>query len=152
MAPITGRAVDGQTVRLLREARAELVRAGRDSVRSSWRFGQAIDSTSDRYTRAQLAEAVELSVGTLGRYLRLYHAFQRPELAEAASQQLETFDIGIIAELAGMTKPVEHARPYAGRRYRYRCQHCHGTEIAREEITDPDELAALEPELVGAAQ
>ena len=46
------------------------------SVRASWRFGQRI-SYSDQYTRAQLAEALQLSVGTLGRYLRLYRTYQR---------------------------------------------------------------------------
>jgi len=154
MAPITGHMVDGQTARLLREAYGALVKAGRDSVQAGWRFGQMIDSTTDRYTRSDLAEALDLSVGTLGRYLRLYHSFQRPELAVAASNQLETYDIGIITELAGQLSPVNHARPYAGRRYRYRCQHCQSTEIQREEITDPAELAELgrARELVEAAQ
>jgi len=154
MAPITGRMVDGETARLLREGYGALVKAGRDSVRAAWRFGQMIDSTSDRYTRADLADALDLSVGTLGRYLRLYHAYQRPELAEQAAAELETYNIDVIVELHDQLHPVKHARPYAGRRYRYRCHSCKSTDIQREEITDPDELAELDraAELVEAAQ
>jgi len=144
MAPITGRAVDGETARLLSEAYGALVKAGRDSVRAGWRFGQMVDSTSDRYTRLEMANALHLSVGTLGRYLRLYHAYQRPELAEQAAASLESYNIDVIVELHDQLYPVAHARPYAGRRYRYRCQHCQSTEINREEIP--------EDELAGAAQ
>lgn len=131
-----GRAVDAGAVKALRMSYDSLVRAGHDSVRSAWRFGQTIDSFSDAYTLAQLAEAMELSVGTLNRYRRLFAAYQRPELAIAASEQLETYNIDIIWRLQAQLMPIEHGRPLAGRRYRYRCQHCHGTDVAREEITD----------------
>lgn len=136
----TGRLVDGEATRELRESYATVVSSNRDSVRASWRFGQRIDSYSDQYTRAQLAEALQLSVGTLGRYLRLYRTYQRPELAEDAARQLETYNIDLIVEMA---RPV-HARPTTGRRYRYRCTSCSSTEIARVEVTDPAELAELD--------
>ena len=49
---------------------------------------------SDQYTRAQLAEALQLSVGTLGRYLRLYRTYQPRSLP--AARQLRTFNIRLI--------------------------------------------------------
>jgi transcriptional regulator with XRE-family HTH domain len=136
-----GRAVDAGTVRALSMAYRQLVKAGNDSVRAAWRFGQAIDSTSDAYTRQEIAEAMELSVSTIARYLRFYRAYQRPELAEQAAAQLETYNIDLITELQDQLRPVEH-RPLAGRRFRFRCLHCHSTEVAREEIPE-DELAEV---------
>lgn len=139
----TGRAVDAGTVHALQASYRSLVKAGNDSVRSAWRFGQCIDSFSDTYTKAQLAEAMDLSVGTLHRYHRLFAAYQRPELAVQASEQLETFNIDIIWQLHDQLHPVAHGRPMAGRRYRYRCGACHSTEVVREELT-PEEAAALD--------
>ena len=121
-----------------------LVRWGNESVRTSWRFGQCLDSFTDTYTRVQLADAMGLSVGTIRRYIRLYEAYQRPELALEASRKLETFNIDIITDLANQLSPVEHARPYAGRKFRYRCHTCHGTEVKREEY-DPDTGATITP-------
>jgi hypothetical protein len=142
-ASTTGREVDASAVRALRMSYKQLVKAGGDSVRASWRFGQCIDSFTDHYHQRQLADAMDLSVSTIARYLRFYRAYQRPELAVAASEQLETYNIDIITELQTQLHPIEHGRPYAGRRFRYRCQNCQHTDVKREEITDPDELAAL---------
>lgn len=138
MTTTTGRAVDAGTVRSLQASYKSLVKAGNDSVRSAWRFGQCIDSFTDAYTKAQLADAMGLSVGTLHRYHRLFAAYQRPELAVQASEQLETFNIDIIWELHDQLHPVSHARPMAGRRYRYRCHSCQSTDVGREELA-PDE-------------
>lgn len=135
MTTTTGRAVDGGTLRALRMSYRQLVKHGTDSVRAAWRFGQTLDSFSDAYHQRELADAMDLSVSTLARYLRLFRAYQRPELAVAASEQLETYNIDIIIELQNMLHPVEHARPMAGRRFRYRCQHCHSTDVGREEYT-----------------
>jgi hypothetical protein len=135
-----GRAVDAGTVRSLQASYKLLVKAGEGSVRSAWRFGQCIDSFMDAYTKAQLADAMGLSVGTLGRYHRLFVAYQRPELAVEASEQLETFNIDIIWELHDQLHPVKHGRPMAGRRYRYRCGHCQSTDVHREEMS-ADEAA-----------
>jgi hypothetical protein len=140
---LVGRTVDAEALRELRGSYATVVSSNRDSVRASWRFGQRLDSYSDQYSRAQLADAVQLSVSTIQRYLRLYRAYQRPELAEQAAQQLETFNIDLITELQNQLGPIGHARPAGGRRYRYRCHHCQSTEVGREEITDPAELAEL---------
>jgi hypothetical protein len=135
MTTTTGRAVDAGAVKALRLSYDSLVRAGHDSVRSAWRFGQTIDSFSDAYTMKELAETVGLSAGTLYRYHRLFAAYQRPELAIAASEQLETYNIDIIWQLQSQLAPIEHARPMAGRRFRYRCHHCKSTDVGREEIT-----------------
>jgi hypothetical protein len=148
---LVGRTVDGETARELSGSYATVVSSNRDSVRASWRFGQLLDSKSDQYTRAQLADSVGLHKGTIARYLRLYHAYQRPELAQQAAQQLETFNIDILAELRNQLAPVEHGRPMGGRRFRYRCTSCHSVEIAREEITDPAELAELAQQEVAGA-
>jgi hypothetical protein len=139
---LVGREVDQEAGRELRELYGVVVSSNRDSVRASWRFGQRLDSYSDDYTRAELAIAVGLSVSTVQKYLRLYRAYQRPELAQQAAEQLETFNIQLIIDLQDR-RPVAHGRPLGGRRYRYRCAHCSGVEIHREEITDPAELAAL---------
>lgn len=135
-ATTSGRAVDASALRALKLSYQSLVKSGGDSVRAAWRFGQTLDSFTDKYTGLQIADAMELSVSTIARYLRFYRAYQRPEQAIAASDQLETYNIDIITELQTQLGPVEHARPLAGRRFRYRCQHCQSTEVAREEITD----------------
>jgi hypothetical protein len=151
MTTTTGRAVDAGTLRALQLAYTSLVKAGKGSVRAAWRFGQTCDSFSDAYTRLEIADAMGISVGTVRRYLRLFQAYQRPELAVEASEQLETYNIDIITDLQNQLHPVEHGRPMAGRRYRYRCHHCQSTDIGREEVTDPGELAELDEldELVG---
>jgi hypothetical protein len=134
----TGRAVATEDAAFLKEHYLGLVKWGKGSVRAAWRFGQALDSRSDLYTRKQLAAAVGVTSGTVTRYLRLYHAYQRPELAEEASEALETFNIDVIAELHDQLVPVERGRSLAGRRWRLTCGHCHSTEIHRVEITDED--------------
>jgi hypothetical protein len=131
----TGRAVDAGTVHALTASYRSLVKAGNGSVRSAWRFGQCIDSFSEAYTLAQLADAMGLSSGTLYRYHRLFAAYQRPELAVQASEQLETFNIDTLWRLHDDLHPVEHGRPMAGRRYRYRCHSCQSTDVGREEMS-----------------
>lgn len=143
MSITTARPVDGGTVQTLTESYGQLVKAGDGSVRAAWRFGQCLDSFSDAYTQLDLADAMGLSTGTLRRYRRLYHAYQRPELAEAASHALETFNVDLLVELQDQLNPVRH-QTNRGKRFRYRCDHCHGTEVTREQITDPAELAELE--------
>ena len=137
-----GRAVDAAAVSALRLAYEEVKRYGQDSVRAAWRFGQTIDSLTDSYTMAQLAGALGRSTGTLNRYHRLFGAYQRPELAVQASEVLETANIDLIYHLQAQMMPVEH-KTLAGRRFRYRCNHCHSQDVGREEITDPEELALL---------
>jgi hypothetical protein len=136
-----GREVDAGTLRTLQDSYRCLVKAGGDSVRMAWRFGQCLDSQTDTYTGLQIADAMELSVGTIRRYLRLYRSYQRPELAIQASEQLETYNIDLIIELQDQLGPVEH-RTTAGRRFRYRCGHCHSLDVAREEY-DPDDAEAV---------
>jgi hypothetical protein len=136
--PTTTTRIDAGMAATVQASYAELTRPGNDSVRAAWRFGQCLDSFTDTHTRAELAVAADLSPATIGLYLRFYRLYERPELAVAASAALETFSITLLCELADMRTPVERARPMAGRRYRYRCRHCDGTDIAREEI-DPEE-------------
>ena len=139
----SGRAVDAGTARTLELSYKQLVRAGEGSVRAAWRFGQTIDSLTEAYTKLQLAEAIGISSGTLNRYHRLFGVYQRPELAVEASERLQTYNIDLIWALQAQMMPIEH-RPLAGRRYRYRCQTCHGTDVGREEVTDPAEIAELD--------
>jgi predicted transcriptional regulator len=129
----------------LKDAYSQLVKAGDDSVRAAWRFGQRLDSYSDQFTQKVIASLLGLSTTTIRKYTRLYNAYQRPELAQRASELLETYDVGILTELVNDLDrgPVEHSTN-AGRRYRYRCSHCQSVDVKREEITDPDELAALQ--------
>jgi hypothetical protein len=149
-ATTPGRAVDAGTVQALQLAYGQLVRAGNDSVRAAWRFGQTIDSFQDGYTMRQLAQAMGRSVGTLNRYHRLFAAYQRPELAVQASEVLQTYNIDLVWGLQNQMMPVEH-RTTLGRRYRYRCHHCQSLEVQREEITDPTELAELDSQAKAAA-
>jgi hypothetical protein len=125
--------VDAGSARALQMAYRSLVRAGNDSVRAAWRFGQTIDSLSDSYTQDQLAAAIDLSRSTIYRYVRLYRAYQRPELATAAAAQLETFNIDLIVELQNQLRPIGHGRPMAGRHWHYTCRGCGSHDVAREE-------------------
>lgn len=141
MTTITGRGVDAATRQALSMAYRSLVKAGSDSVRAAWRFGQTIDSFSDAYERAELADALGLSVSTIYRYSRFYHAYQRPELALAASEQLETYNIDVLWDLQNQLHPIEHGRPLAGRHWRYVCRSCGSDEVGRDELdeTETDE-------------
>lgn len=139
-ATTTARIVDAGAAAELRDRYRSLVKAGRDSVRAAWRFGQAIDSQSDDYTRQEIADALDLSPATIYRYQRFYHAYQRPELAVAASEQLETYNIDLLWQLQNDLQPVEHGRPLAGRHFRYVCRACGKHEVGREEIDDQGNL------------
>lgn len=145
-----GRRVDAGTVSALEMSYHGLVKAGQESVRAAWRFGQCIDSFTDMYTQAQLADAMNLHVGTLYRYHRLFAAYQRPELALEASRQLETYNIDTIVQLQNDLHPVTHGRPLAGRHWRSTCRNCGGHDVGREEvdkdghpIVTDEELAAM---------
>lgn len=139
-----GRLVAADVADILKRSYTELRRYGTDSVRAAWRFGQCLDSFTDTYTNGMLAEAVGVSAATVAKYLKLHAAYQRPELAVDASRALQTYDIGIIIALRDDLSPVEHARPYAGRKYRYRCTHCNVVgEVKREEY-DPDTGALID--------
>lgn len=129
-----GRRVDAGTVSALELSYGALVKAGEDSVRVAWRFGQCVDSFTDIYTLAQLADALHLSTGTLYRYRRLYGAYQRPEHAVEAARQLETYNIDTIWKLQDDLHPVPHGRALTGRHWRFRCHNCQSTDVHRDEI------------------
>jgi hypothetical protein len=132
------RAVDAGTLKALKLSYAQLVKAGGNSVRAAWRFGQTLDSFSDAYNQRQIADGMDLSVSTIARYLRLYRAYQRPELALEASSQLETYNIDTITELQDQRLPVGHGRPLAGRHWVSTCRTCGSHDVGRDEIL-PDE-------------
>jgi transcriptional regulator with XRE-family HTH domain len=138
-ATTSGRAVDAGTLRALQLSYAQLVKAGGNSVRAAWRFGQTLDSFSDAYTQLQVADAMNLSVSTIARYLRLFHAYQRPELALEASAQLETFNIDILVALHDHLAPVGHGRPLAGRHWISTCRTCGSHDVGRDEIPPEDD-------------
>lgn len=147
----TGRTIDQAAFEALSASYQELRRYGTDSVRAAWNFGQLLDhflAPITGYTQGMLAQALGISVGTVKRYLKLYEAYQRADLAVDASKALQTYDVGIITALRDDLRPVEHARPYAGRRYQYRCNSCHGTDVAREEL-DPETLQPLAEAVAG---
>jgi hypothetical protein len=137
-ATAPGRAVDAGTLKALRLSYAQLVKAGGNSVRAAWRFGQTLDSFSDAYTQLQVADAMELSVSTIARYLKLHRAYQRPELALEASAQLETYNIDTIVALQDQLMPVGHGRPLAGRHWISTCRNCGSHDVGRDEILDED--------------
>lgn len=143
-ATTPGREVDAGTARTLKLAYKSLVKAGENSVRAAWRFGQALDSFSDAYTQIQLADAMNLSVSTLARYMRLYRSYQRPEEAVEASRVLETFNIDIVTGLKDHLAPVEHGRPLAGRHYSFVCHNCQSRDVHRVEVDEDGELVLAE--------
>ena len=142
-ATTAGRGVDAGTVRALQRAYRGLVKAGNDSVRAAWRFGQCLDSFTDSYMQLQLADAMDLSVSTISRYLRFYRAYQRVEQALEASAQLETYNIDTLVEFQDQLAPVEHGRPLAGRHYRYVCRRCQSRDVGRFEVDGNGNLLAL---------
>jgi len=137
MTAITGKALSARDAQVLRLAYQGLVKAGNDSVRAAWRFGQALDSFSDRYTQLALAGALGVSTGCISRYTKLHRAYQRPELALEAAEQLETYNIDIITALRYQLRPVEHGRALAGRHWTYVCRQCRSHDVGRVE-TDAD--------------
>jgi hypothetical protein len=126
--------VDAGTLNALELSYAGLVKAGEDSVRAAWRFGQCVDSFTDSYYMHELAGAMNLSAGTLYRYRRLYVAYQRPELALEAAHQLETFNIDTIWQLQNDLHPVRHGRPLRGRHWKGKCHHCGSSDVGRIEV------------------
>lgn len=133
--------VDEGTARMLATAYRALVKSGDDSVRAAWRFGQVLDGCSEAFSQRQLADSIGLSVSTIARYLRLYRAYQRPELAVQAGRQLETFNVDLITELQNQLKPVDH-RTLAGRHFRYHCTSCGSLDIHRLEVDENGEPVA----------
>lgn len=130
---------------LLAMSYGQLVKAGNDSVRAAWRFGQTVDSLTDAYTLLMLAESLGVSYGTVHRYRRFFLVYQTPELALSAAEELETFNIDALWRFAVSGQPEAPHRPLAGRKFRYRCSRCHTTEVAREEY-DPDTGATIDPD------
>jgi hypothetical protein len=143
-----GRRVDAGTLNTLEMSYGGLVKAGQDSVRAAWRFGQCVDSFTDAYYLTQLADAMNLSVGTLYRYRRLYFAYQRPELALEAAEELETFNIDTIVQLKDDRKPVRH-KTLRGRHWRSKCHHCGSHDVGREEV-DKDGHPVVSDEALAA--
>lgn len=123
---------------LLRGSYSQVSRSSGNSVRAAWRFGQMLDSMSDAYTRADMAIMVGVSVATISKYMKFYASFQRAELALDLAERIESWDVQVLI-LATETGDIPVRRPLAGRHYRYRCNHCHSDDIAREEY-DPDSL------------
>jgi hypothetical protein len=138
--------VDAGTRQLLGEAYRALVKAGNHSVVQAWRFGQTIDSFSDTWTMRQLADAIGIAESTVRRYWRLYGAYQRPELALAASQQVESYNIDVLVQLVNGLEPMERIKPLIGRRYASRCTRCHSSEHVRRVEIDPETGEPLEPD------
>jgi hypothetical protein len=149
-ATAAGRDVDAGTLNTLNDSYRLLVKAGEDSVRAAWRFGQCVDSFTDAYFMYELADAMDLSVGTLYRYRRLYGAYQRPELAVQASRDLETYNIDLLWRLKDDRYPVEHGKPLRGRHWKGQCHNCGSNDVGRIEVdadghplVSDEELAAL---------
>jgi hypothetical protein len=126
--------VNPGVVSTLKDSYSHLVKAGEDSVRAAWRFGQCVDSFTDTYFMYQMATWMDLSTGTLYRYVRLYKAYQRPELAVQASRELETYNIDLLWRLKDDRYPVEHGKPLRGRHWKGICHHCGGHDVGRIEV------------------
>jgi hypothetical protein len=129
-----GRAIDASTVNTLADSYGHLTKAGEDSVRAAYKFGQCVDSFSHMYTMAQLADSMDLSSGTLYRYTRLYLAYQRVELAVQASRDLETYNIDLLWRLKDDRYPVEHGKPLRGRHWKGKCHNCGSNDVGRIEV------------------
>lgn len=125
----------GVDVGLLKDAYQQVNRQAGNSVRSAWRFGQAIDSQTDYSTIRDISYVMGLSYATIHKYHKFYGCFQRPELAMELAEQIDSWDVQLlILTVEGGEAPER--RPLAGRRFRYRCNHCHSDDIMREEF-DP---------------
>jgi hypothetical protein len=133
-ATTPGRSVDAGTVNTLNENYGHLVKAGEESVRAAWRFGQCVDSFSEAYYMYELADAMNLSTGCLYRYRRLYLAYQRPELAVQASRDLETYNIDLLWRLKDDRYPVQHGKPLRGRHWKGICHNCGAHDVGRIEV------------------
>lgn len=131
-------ASSGVDVGLLRDAYQQVNRQAGNSVRSAWRFGQAIDSQTDHSTIRDIAYAMGLSYATIHKYHKLYGLFQRPELAMELAEKIESWDVGLLITTAEGGDAPER-RPLAGRHFRYRCNHCHSDDIMREEYDPQDD-------------
>lgn len=136
-ATTPGRRVDAGTLNALELSYAGLVKAGEDSVRAAWRFGQVVDGLTDPkigYYLKELAAAMSLHPGTLSRYRRLYSTYQRPELAIEAAHQLQSYNIGLLNVSADDLQPVAHGRPLRGRHWKGKCHDCGSNHVGRIEV------------------
>jgi transcriptional regulator with XRE-family HTH domain len=130
----------------LQEKHSNLMKWGQGSIHAAWEFGDCLNKYLPSFmTKKALAEVIGVSVATVSRYMNLRDAYQRPELAQRAADILQTFDVTLITALVNNLDDGPVGRhPLAGRRYRHRCTSCGSTDIQREEITDPAELAELD--------
>ena len=132
-----GDRVDAADLNMLVAAYDGLVRAGDDSVRAAWRFGQVVDGLTDPkigYYLKELAAAMSLHPGTLSRYRRLYSTYPRPELAIEAAHQLQSYNIGLLNVSADDLQPVAHGRPLRGRHWKGKCHDCGSNHVGRIEV------------------
>lgn len=89
------------------------------SLRAAYDFGQIVDALSHLYTYETMADELNRKKGTPALYARLYRRYNKVEELLAASDELDTFSVSVLAG---------HAASF---RYRltHECGVCHSTDI-----------------------
>jgi len=125
---------NGESLTLLHELFDKLNRAGEDSLRAAFAFGQCVDALSGiGYTYEQMGAEVDRHEGTIQKYATLYRRYARVELLIEAAKRYQTFDI---ARLTGSDEALQA-------KYGYQCATCGSWDTHRK---------SMPPQLAGSAR
>jgi hypothetical protein len=117
-----------------------LNKAGADSLRHAYSFGQVVDALSTMYTYDELGAAVGRSYATVYTYARLYRKYSSAQALVHMATELGTYDV---SKLCG-----NHSTTPG--RYVMQCGHCNSYDVHRRRETD-EVRAELERELAERA-
>jgi hypothetical protein len=86
--------MDGANLVALRQAFDNLVRAGDDSLRAAYNFGQIADALNDiGYSWAEMGDAVDRRGPTIYMYVRLYRRYPTLDALTMTAKKWGTYDI-----------------------------------------------------------
>lgn len=117
----------------LRLAYDTLVKAGDDSLRAAFNFGQVIDALSNTFTLKTMGQEIGRTAVTVGTYARLYRRYPTVETLLKTAQEYGTFDISKL--VAG--EAVLRAK------FGYQCNHCGSWDVVHRRHGVKPKLTAV---------
>lgn len=112
----------GETLELLHSAYDALVKAGEDSLKKAYLFGNVVHALHGIFTYRQLGDELGVTPTTVSKYDKLYRKFPTEKALLDRSRELGTHDVGLLAS----DIPAVH---YA---YAWHCTNCGSYAVVKE--------------------
>jgi hypothetical protein len=123
-----------ETLDLLHDRHDALVKAGEESLRKAYAFGNVVNALHGMFSYAQLGEELGRSAAMIGTYARLYRKYSTEQLLLATARAAGTFDVN---HLANDGAAVRYA-------YSFVCRNCGSDDVHRErKSVVPDNIAGI---------